>query len=399
MLKRIVLFFVCFTFFLSTFTIKSYASNIEEGYPWSDYRFRPYTSSSNIVDMVSGQHCYAFITVQKDYSKPIDSINSFFYTLYLIYDDEHYNNKVFFDLRSSPDSTKFYQWGSGFNTIGGNNVSFDNGYIYTYQYFFQTTDGIDTSYFSSTSFSTGVAGWCFDNCFSDKFPSYYGSSTHYPRYILASTVDIYDLDGNLLQYGNYDSFCNFFTEDLSLAFKDFSTHTEPTTTVTENSSSDGTSQEQLETSKGILGTLKDVLSYIINLPQKIAESIGDFFTMVKDGIVSALEALGNFILDGLKFLFVPSDNLFNDLQEKINVKFKFLYQVIDLGESIISAEYLDEPPNNKLTIYGVTITFMDWELYDKYKPIINTIIIIVSYYFYIQRLIKRLPGVIGGFHR
>ncbi|MDE5936778.1 MAG: hypothetical protein K2G83_05180 [Ruminococcus sp.] len=119
---------------------------------------------------------------------------------------------------------------------------------------------------------------------------------------------------------------------------------------------------------------------------------------MKNSIISGLENLKDKLLEGLKFLFIPSDNLFTELKEVIESKFKFVYQILDFGKSIISADFLDVPPNNKITIYNQDIVFMDWTLYDSYKNLIDSIVIIISYYFYIQRLIKRIPGIIGGFH-
>ena len=87
-------------------------------------------------------------------------------------------------------------------------------------------------------------------------------------------------------------------------------------------------EEQLQTSKGIFGTLKNVLISILDLPGKIASAI-------LDGIQAILEPLFNIVsdlLDGLinlfKSLFVPSDdyfqNFFDKLLEFIQKKLGFL---------------------------------------------------------------------------
>ena len=190
--------------------------------------------------------------------------------------------------------------------------------------------------------------------------------------------------------------CCFTVYEILTTESEEETTTEPSTDSGSGGSSG--SSEQIEVSNNILTNIKNLLSAVSDLPQKIADSIGHFFTDLKNAIVSGLEILKDKLLEGIEYLFKPSDNNFEEIKDVVEEKFKFVYQILDLGKSIITADFLDVPPNNKITLYGKEIIFMDWTLYDDYKPLIDSIIIIVSYYFYIQRLIKRIPGIIGGFH-
>ncbi|MDE6775298.1 MAG: hypothetical protein K2J37_03225 [Ruminococcus sp.] len=115
-------------------------------------------------------------------------------------------------------------------------------------------------------------------------------------------------------------------------------------------------------------------------------------------ILNAITNIKNGFIEGIEYLFKPSDNLFIELQEVIETKFDFVHQIIELGNIVITADFSDSPPDNTITIYGKEINFVDWSLYDTYKPVIDGIIIVVSYYFYVQKLIKRIPGIIGGFN-
>lgn len=236
---------------------------------------------------------------------------------------------------------------------------------------------------------------------------------------------------NLLSVGTFASCADIFTTsydytgDISVTLKDsidnysFSVYeifTDGTTTPgysneaeqpasPDSSGSDSGNSDNSETSRGILDTvrnmfskLKEIADNIYNLPQNIANKIGDLVNSFKDFISNKIDDFKSSVRDGLEYLFKPSDNNFEEIKDVVEDKFKFVYQIIDFSNDLISANYLDEPPDTNITIYGQTVSFMNWELYDKYKVVIDTIIIVCSYYFYIRRLIKRLPGIIGGFH-
>lgn len=246
-------------------------------------------------------------------------------------------------------------------------------------------------------------GFAFDNYNLDKFPVFNNRDV---AYILASNVDIYDYNGRLLQYGNYDTFLKYFDYNLDPSeITDYTGRGASQPVSSTSSSASGSvssvttvSGDSTEINNNILSNIKNIASEIYNLPQKIADKIGTSINNFKDSVQNWLEDLKNSILDGLKFLFVPSDNLFIELHEIVESKFKFIYQIHEFGENLIYSSFTDTPPNNKITIYGQDIVFMDWSLYNSYKNIIDAIIIYCAYYFYIRRLIKRLPGIIGGFH-
>lgn len=250
--------------------------------------------------------------------------------------------------------------------------------------------------YSGNSFS----GFVFDYYNSDKFPTYSGGNTYV---ILASNVDIYDYNGRLLQSGNYNTLMKYFDYNIVPSrIKDYTSASEPQTTTTSAvtttpASSSGSSGDS-ETSKGILSKVKEIAENIANLPQNIASSIGNFFTDLKNSISSGLENLKDRLIDGIEYLFKPSDNNFTEIQEIFEDKFKFATQIIGFFKDFTDVRFLDKPPDTNITIYGQTISFINWDLYDRYKGFVDTIIISCSYYFYIRRLIKRLPGIIGGFH-
>lgn len=228
---------------------------------------------------------------------------------------------------------------------------------------------------------------------------------------------------NLLSVGGISSYADIFTTsynytgDISVSLKDsvdnysFSVYeifTDGTATPGYNntvepptSDSSGGDSGDSETSRGILDTvknmfskLKEIADNIYNLPQKISEIIGNFNT----NIVNSIKGFFQDIKDYLVYLFVPSDNNFEKCKEVIDDKFKFVHQAFDYYKNFFNFTFLDEPPETNVTIYGETVSFMNWDLYNKYKPVIDNIIVFCAWFFYIRRLVKRIPGIIGGFH-
>ncbi len=144
----------------------------------------------------------------------------------------------------------------------------------------------------------------------------------------------------------------------------------------------------------MFGKLKEIADNISNLPHNIAISIGNFFTDIKNAISQSVQDFKDYLV----YLFVPSDNNFEECKKLIDDKFKFVHQALDYYKNFVNFTFSDKPPETYVTIYGETISFMNWDLYDKYKPVIDNIIVFCAWFLYIRRLVKRIPGIIGGFH-
>lgn len=63
---------------------------------------------------------------------------------------------------------------------------------------------------------------------------------------------------------------------------------------------------------GIVGWIKNIYNGIVNLPEKFAEAIKGFF----ESVVNAIKALGDYLLDGIKNLFVPNATDMVENQDK-----------------------------------------------------------------------------------
>lgn len=368
----------CFFMLLSCFSMPVRASYYENKEPFSDLKF----SFSNIDETDFYDYDYYLLLAM-----PVNSsAERYKYCLFFVKDALN-EGVLKFHTDVDPFHTKI------------SDLNYTVHKCYSWSYASNDFVSLDYNIYKSNNIYYGFA---FDNYNLDKFPVFDSKCV---AFILASNVDIYDYNDRLLQFGNYDTFLKYFDYNLNPSkITDFtvgSSSSESSTTVPSgfpDTTVTTTSADQTEVSNNILTNIKNIIAELYNLPQKIADKIGIFINDFKDSVKEDLNDLKNMLLDGLKALFVPSDNLFIELEEVIKSKFKFVYQILDFGKILISAEFLDIPPDNKITIYGQDIVFMDWTLYNSYKSLIDAIIIFCSYYFYVQRLIKRIPGIIGGFH-
>lgn len=386
MLKRTFCIVTSLTLFLiiafSPLRLSSHASKYEHISPYSDFKFSVDTSSYFYPNGFSdGQIDFYLIVATADGS-------SFKFRLFTITDKKKYGVlKIQRDVLPSKTFLLKEDYG-----------------IHASSFVLPSSDGV-VSFDTIKSFSD-ISGLVFDYYNDEKYPSYNGSATYM---ILASNVDIYDYQGRLLQCGNYDTFLKYFDYNLDASkINDYTSASDPTATTTApavTTSPSGSSGSSDETSKGIFDTVKNIFSKIreigeniANLPQNIADKIGNFFTDLKNSVSLCISNLKDNILNGLEYLFKPSDNNFTEIQEIFDDKFKFASQITGFFKDFTEVRFLDKPPDTNITVYGQTVSFINWDLYDRYKGFVDTIIISCSYYFYIRRLIRRLPGIIGGFH-
>lgn len=379
MLKRVFCIATSLTLFLiisfSPFCLSSHASKYEHIAPYSDFKFTADTSQY-FYD------CDFFLILAKNEG------SSFKFCLLALSDIYNYGIlKVQTDIL--PSDTFILK--KDYN-------------IFLSSSFSPSSDGIVS--FDKLSSSPGYADLVFDYYNADKYPSYNGSST---EIVLASNVDIYDYNGRLLQAGNYDTLIKYFDYNLDLSkIKDYTSSSEPTTTttalpvVTTTTSVDGglsggggSHRYEEENSKGIFDTLKEIFASI----KEIGATVFD--------IPQHIDNLGTNFKQYLEELFIPSDNNnFTKIQTRLETKFGFISQIIKFLQDFNKIVWTDEPPDTKIDFaaahnfdpsYDFEVSFINWELYNKYKPMIDALIIFFSYFFFIRRLMERLPGIIGGF--
>lgn len=150
----------------------------------------------------------------------------------------------------------------------------------------------------------------------------------YPNYLSATGY----LDGYVIQ-GSY-------------SLKGYSVGTSNSDIINSINGLKDSQTEQVETSKGIWGTVKSIFTTITNLPGYIWNAIKGGFSAITDGLSSLGNVIGNFfsdlgqgiinlgtaILDGIKNLFIPSNEemstLMNDFKGTMNNKLGAVGQVV-----------------------------------------------------------------------
>ncbi len=281
------------------------------------------------------------------------------------------------------------------------------------------------------------------SCNSLVFPDYEIAGQLPAGYeVIACTHDLIYKDENgkenVLYYGSESLYLSYFEEGFKPNFAPHTVDREPPTEAPTEAptSKPDTSQEQLDTSKGILGTLKDVLSFIINLPSNIANALSSLLDSLEAGITLALNTIKDDILEGLKLLFVPSnDNKWYDAVYLFKEKFGFVFQIFELGDFLLHYNFSESPPDFSMnfdenthyldgSVNGVsgsggsgshggggasrpdsghvlhwgtfTVDILDLGLIEPYRQLIRNISIAVMWYFFLRKLRKKLPDVING---
>lgn len=107
-----------------------------------------------------------------------------------------------------------------------------------------------------------------------------------------------------------------------------------------------------------------------------------------------VELIGNL----LNTLFVPTNNPFNDLNNKFNEKFAFIEQIKTFVNSFLgNSNYGDKTPAFEMTWHGATFALIDFSLFLQYRAWLHGIILAIAWVIFIFRTYKKLPAIIGGF--
>lgn len=363
-MKRFIPFIFAFIFLFSLIPFSASASAVEIP---TDYFYYPYYDR---VFSTSFSSQFPYFSVS-DYQNNGYSSNNYFCIQY--YTQHESDDSVFY-------SQTIYFWFEG--SSSEISVDYDSGIYHIYSTSNKTFTNFITSYRNFVSVS------------SNSVDSYANMNFTHDNRNSGITDIIYNSNSSEFYYKISGSWgkIHAIMHGVDTNIINFSDYTETTTTTSETTTETTTTtikdfvEEQLNVSNSILDNVKNLVSSIINLPVKIAESIQGFFI-----------TLGNTIIEKLEYLFIPSgDNLFSDVKDIISEKFGIFNQLFDLASILIHYDFSEEPPDFNITLYGHTITIVDWDLFAKYRPFIHGIIIFIAYYFFIQRLIKRIPQIIRG---
>lgn len=138
-------------------------------------------------------------------------------------------------------------------------------------------------------------------------------------------------------------------------------------------------------------------------------SLVDSFEEGVDGIVEGITGGFDFIvdgiLDGLKALFIPSDEYFSEKLQEFREEFAFvdtIAGVIEMIQEVFSSEEFGEfyvdlgASEGKLNFGDKKINLLDVSWYERYKPYGDSVISAILWVTYLHSLWRQIPGIIGG---
>lgn len=336
------------------------------------------------------------------------------YKLYIVFNDYEFYNETYL-------TCYYYEAAPGFLIARSQQSHLSNVKIYEIKFKTKDSSSIPPIFYDCNIYSKNINSipFLFDYD-QENYPCANSASSGYYD-LVACNRDIvfYNDSGVSLSGANFVTIFkgdenylnNFFSDGYKPVYPSFEYQpvTQPSTESTSSSSS-GDNTEQIKTSKNILENVKNMFVSIVNLPNKIFTAFSDILTSIAETISnlcsSTIDFFTNFfsrIVDALKNLFVTlfvpdDDGILSEIKDIITTKFGFFSQFVSFGETLINSNFgKEEPKSFSFTLYGNTWNLIDWSVVAPYRSTIRTITIIVNYYWFIQKTIKRIPGVIGGF--
>ena len=126
-----------------------------------------------------------------------------------------------------------------------------------------------------------------------------------------------------------------------------------------------------------------------------------------DGIVSSVENLGTTIVNGIKDIFVPSEDFLSDKVDSIRSRFVLADSISDTAGVIIdffNTVAQGEPPKIEIHLntaeggiyFGDVAYALDMTWYERYKPSVDLVLSSMMWVFFVWRVFTRLPNIING---
>lgn len=172
--------------------------------------------------------------------------------------------------------------------------------------------------------------------------------------------------------------------------------------------------EDEKVSGGILGWVKSIFNGIINLPSNIASKISSFFSELGNKI----SALGDKILDGIKSLFIPSEESITELKGKfeqlLSDRFGAVYESAAIIDNFASAFFNTAQislateqsgtikfPLVEISLAGTVFSFGGWDvdlIPDNFEGIVEMLKILIDVvctFVFVNALRKKLEALLA----
>lgn len=140
---------------------------------------------------------------------------------------------------------------------------------------------------------------------------------------------------------------------------------------------------------------------------RLAEGISNLGTTFTEGLSDLGDRMISGITDGIKAIFVPSDDYLSEKVDTLTANFSFVSTIVETSDNIsaIFAGDFDEPPYIEMDFslaesekydYGGKAVALDMSWYERYKPSVDTILSVIIYVCFFWRLFVGLPNMING---
>lgn len=147
----------------------------------------------------------------------------------------------------------------------------------------------------------------------------------------------------------------------------------------------------------------NLISSISNLRDIIVDKLSEVIVNITNtllDVISAIVGLPSTIVSGfqdlLEFLFVPSDNLFSELQDVIEQKFEVFFDLESLISEIASVNLYQGTPHFEITYKGKTYEIIDFSMFDDYRIYITSLSSFLMIFSTLMWLLKNAPNIIHG---
>lgn len=159
--------------------------------------------------------------------------------------------------------------------------------------------------------------------------------------------------------------------------------------------------------KSWLGSLFDGITQgISDAFDNVTSSISSTFNNVVTSVSDAFSAVGEFILNGIREIFIPDEEYIEQKVNAVKEKFGFIEDIktiwsnitdmITNGQEEVPQIVVDLSDAESKYNYGGQVVVLDMAWYAKYKPTVDKYIIAFSYITFIFYVYKRLPDIIRG---
>ena len=133
-------------------------------------------------------------------------------------------------------------------------------------------------------------------------------------------------------------------------------------------------------------------------------SLSTFLDALADLLWAPIRWLADTLLNGIKAIFVPSEDFLTEKVEALRERFEWIDPFITMADALSGEISAGEPPVIYVHLgnaegkynWGGTVTFLDLSWYSRYKPVGDAVISGFLWAWFVWRMYLKIPGLIAG---